>query len=110
MDRNEFNEYLTKELPPGADTDQLPTQAEWLEFLLSDYQAMLKVRAKESKEEIDNEESEDTFNSLLSLDPSKLLGRGGGSGENVAGEMTGNLSPIGANLESSTKGLSLIHI
>ena len=60
---------------------------------------------KESKEEIDNEESEDSFNSLLSLDPSKLLGRGGGSGENVAGEMTGNLSPIGANLESSTKGL-----
>ena len=57
---------------------------------------------KESKEEIDNEESEDTFNSLLSLDPSKLLGRGGG---NVAGEMTGNLSPIGTNLESSTKGL-----
>ena len=57
---------------------------------------------KESKEEIDNEESEDTFNSLLSLDPSKLLGRGGG---NVAGEMTGNLSPIGTNLESSTKSL-----
>jgi len=54
---------------------------------------------KESKEEIDNEESEDIFNSLLSLDPSKLLGRGGG---NVAGEMTGNLSPIGTNLESST--------
>ena len=60
---------------------------------------------KESKEEIDNEESEDSFNSLLSLDPSKLLGRGGGSGENVASEMTRNLSPIGANLESSTKGL-----
>ena len=33
------------------------------------------------------------------------MGRGGGSGENVAGEMTGNLSPIGTNLESSTKTL-----
>ena len=57
---------------------------------------------KESKEEIDNEESGDTFNSLLSLDPTKLLGRGGG---NVASEMVGNLSPIGTNLESSTKNL-----